>query len=1593
MQVVVFQGHAFPEDFFTPEEGLIWLDRKWQQKLDIATAQKHFQQNVRSVINRALRNLAERQQARATAHYLLRSLAELLNWKLGDKPEYVETSEGEEEVGYAVFVDGNEPLLFVRTLVPDASFDSPPEGRHRRFAPTLAMERALREKAHNFGILLNGTSLRLLHFEGGMRSWMEVDLTAIGDGTKDGEKAWMLLWAFLRAEALKQKYLQEAVKEAQSHAQKVGEDLGWQVQEAIKTFISAVINHPENAQIKSQLVNQLPDLYEQTLCFFYRLLFILYAEARGLLPLDLPFYRDGYSLARWAKWAFENRDRLTDSGCFLEATIKALFRLLWEGADLGHVGKIPAYKGNLFDPNATSLLNSVRIGDRSLAEVMIRLTYRQTPQGWQRVSYRNLAVEHIGSVYETLLEFQPEVAKETMWEVQVNGRTEVLNKEQMREVLSRRPCENPEQIGDSELESFARRNQSRSRNQKTLRVIKKLRTGEVFLRTGFRRKQTGTYFTHPALVNFLVRKTLEPLVEGKSPEELLQIKIVDPAMGSGHFLVAACRFLAERLLAGYKQRFEEVQKLNPDSPEVEIFSMAQIPRQLARFWHDDERALAVCKLLVANHCLYGVDKNPLAVDLAKVTLWIETAAVDQPLTFLDHRFKVGDSLLGIWFERILPPKNWLLSRSQTKFREALVHLREIDNLVEENPANLEDLMNAYRAMEEVLQPFWQLHQIAVGAELNKEKGRCENTENQWQQAILAGKLEEALELGKQFRRVGEENSAFSWELAFPDVFFKPDGTPKENPGFDAVLGNPPWDKVKPQELEFYADYDPLIGDYQGQSRKDRIKELQRLFAGLKQKWDEYENAIKAYSAFLTRSGVYRYQFATLCSSCNALLPEFHCPKCNAPTPMDEKCAFCGTTLFGRAKLMTCPECGADLKAKDALRKTGGDPDLYRFFAERAWQLVKRGGFVGFLLPAAFYSTEGATALRRLLLEKSQMTACFSFENRRRLFPIDSNYKFATVIWQKGRKTNEFPAAFMLHDPEFLDLPETSPERLRRQVNLTTAFIERTSPGYRLFLEVKNELERRLADRLHRKFPRLGEKLTSTWNVKFTTELHMTQDSYLFRTAEQLEQNLAQKVEPDPKNQQGGIYYRTPDEATYQQFGYRVVYVPHYDFKIALPKDAIPNKSAEEIERELWAEFEKEEKQERRRMRPWESRRPRKESMLREVLTRGLVCDDEYVPLYEGKMVHQFDPAAKAYVSGEGKRQVWQPLDWNEKHLKPHFFVSRKLFAALLPEQVRFRATLSGINASTNERTLQVAVLPPSFVCGHALRVVVADEEHLLPLLWTAIANTFACDWLLRVRVKENIDFFMLAQLPMPRLSAESGLGGELVVLAARLNCVIPELAELWEEVAKHYPEAMHSKWQLPDEQTPEDLKAKLPVLDPTERQFLRARIDALVADAYGLSVQEFAYILSTFPLLDRNEPPLPMRRSDIGNPDAKTEPKSTVTRDLALFAFMLHKGWQPSPFGQSNPHFHRWLCEKLGVSVEVCRGASESDKLPQIPADLAEWFAREVPEAQVPEMGEIRDLEERLFVAIKKLGATAYIPTQRGGEEESEEETVEDGEQ
>jgi hypothetical protein len=304
---------------------------------------------------------------------------------------------------------------------------------------------------------------------------------------------------------------------------------------------------------------------------------------------------------------------------------------------------------------------------------------------------------------------------------------------------------------------------------------------------------------------------------------------------------------------------------------------------------------------------------------------------------------------------------------------------------------------------------------------------------------------------------------------------------------------------------------------------------------------------------------------------------------------------------------------------------------------------------------------------------------------------------------------------------------------------------------------------------------------------------------------------------------------------------------------------------------------------------------------------------------------------------------------------------------MFPGQQRFRAGFLGVNSATNERTLQSAVVPSIAVCGNAVPTVsTAPDDPRVALLWAALANSFISDWLIRVRVKENLNFVFIAQLPMPRLSPDGQVGREMVVLSARLNCVLPEFAELWEQVAQRYPDDLSAQWRLPQDRNDPDFD-RLPCIDPTERQFLRARLDALAADAYGLTAPEFAYILTTFPLLDRDQPPL------------EGEEQSTVTRDLALCAYMLHKGWQPSPFGKAHPEFHQWLCEKLGITNSSLKATSTET----IPYDLAAWFTENVPEAQVPKMGEIRDLEKRLYVAIKTLNAVAYIPTRGEQEEET----------
>ena len=877
---------------------------------------------------------------------------------------------------------------------------------------------------------------------------------------------------------------------------------------------------------------------------------------------------------------------------------------------------------------------------------------------------------------------------------------------------------------------------------------------------------------------------------------------------------------------------------------------------------------------MAGYCIYGVDKNALAVELARVSMWLATAASDHPLTFLNHRLVCGDSLLGVTTDELLRPftdkitklrKAPALTGSaddgdlpfffskpdlETHMRRAFHWLHEIERIEAQRPGDFQDQQTAFLTMQQELADFIDAHRLRIGRAFFDEGDPAWNPElfNRWLQEIhdhgtpseeLRAKAAEAI--GK-----GEAVGAFCWELAFPEVYFEPDPDRdgirrRERPGFDAVVGNPPWDKVQPAQKEFYGQFDPAIRDFQGQNLKKRVAQLAPPRSDTRRQWEEYNDLQTRLAHLLLRGGVYRHQVVEVNGE-----------------------------------------------------KTGGKPDLFKFFLERNHQLVRGAGRIGMLLPAGLYSLEGVTGLRRMLLSETRVDSLYSYENAfEKFFPgVDSRMKFVALALQRAEANDQsFPAAFMLRDETFLTLPEG--ERRSRSVQITSDFIRRTNPAYLSILELRDEHERELVDRIYREVPPLIRKLDGdgAWNVEFHRELNMTDDAWRFRRRDWL---LERACEPD------GSGFRARDAEWYQA---------RSDMFIPGSRWVVPDGTKYRIQSYPP---------------PEDTRRSRNRAVAVQsvsgFLLRARAEDDNempivpgslYVPLYEGRMVQQFDHAAKAYVSGEGRGAKWRDLPLSAKALVPHFYVDATNSCLSL------RAGFCEVTGQTNERSLMATVLPHCHPAGNKIPIAhISDDREVHKLAWASVANSVVMDFLIRQKISTTINFFYLETSPFYRPAAGSPAFNRLAELTARLVSITPEI-------------------QLAE-----------PALDLRERASIRAEIEAIVADLYHLSPAEFGYILTTFPLLDRDQPPLDgdlyVRWNKKGQP--KPEPRSYVTRDTALLAYFQKKG--------------------------IAR-----------PADLADWYRREVridmDDDNCPfRMGEIRSLEARVEAA-RRRGAIAYIPSQK----------------
>ena len=894
-----------------------------------------------------------------------------------------------------------------------------------------------------WGILTNGARWRL--YWAGARSvseqFFEFDLAAVLGSPHDGQEVlgteervhWLnVFWLVFRREA----FLPDSADEPTFHERAIAE--ARYHRERVATSLSAVVFESVFPDLVRALAEAAPDapldeVRDAGLVVLYRLLFVLYAEDRDLLPVRDSRY-DDYALRDRVRGDIGRRKDEGDVFSVAAARYWSAFDDLCRAIDQGDASiGLPPYNGGLFDRDGAPLLSRVRLGDAVMAAVIDALSFERTPLGRRYINYRDLGVQQLGSIYERLLE---------------------------REVVRE--------------------------------------DGNIVVRPNvFARKDSGSYYTPDDLVDLIVREAVGPLVDSRmeafaaeasdlaSPqvpddrrmgrlkrldpaERTLELKVCDPSMGSGHFLVNLVDYLADRVIEAMAEA-EAIQDgyLSPLAERIDGIRLTIMDNAEDRGWTFDPAQLDdrhIVRRMVLKRCVYGVDKNPMAVELAKVSLWLHTFTVGAPLSFLDHHLRCGDSLFGAWVKpaiRRAEERNSLFLRGPLKrATRAAAPMQIIEGLTDAEIAEAHRSADIFAEVSEMTAPLHAFMSLLHAFDwLGIRKGPVKAAFLKWldgsfgdQIAIAQGEPfdSEDADLPHLMDALGLAASErfLNWQVAFPGVWSDWEAK-KLTGGFDAVIGNPPWDRMKLQQVEWFASRRREIAMApRAADRKRMIAELQKAEDPLAEDFRLASERAVAGARVARTSGDY--------------------------------------PLLAR-----------------------GDLNLYSLFVERAMTLVKPDGMVGLLVPSGIASDKMAAPFFKSVATEGRLKALYDFENRRTrydttpFFPdVDSRFKFCAFVASPAPGNEPARCAFFLQDVSETGDPEqcfplSAADFARVNPNTCTAPIFRTRRDA--------ELTTAIYDRLPVLVDRSSGEAVKAWPVKYSTMFHMTNDSGLFRTRSELEE--------------------------------------------------------------------------------------------------------------------------------------------------------------------------------------------------------------------------------------------------------------------------------------------------------------------------------------------------------------------------------------------------------------------------------------------------------------------------------------------------------
>lgn len=1217
----------------------------------------------------------------------------------------------------------------------------------------LSAVEVLSDRRIRFGILTNGSLWRLYDQRATSRAedFLEIDLAALlaaslpwrapdllnPDGAEQAHGIRLFLVLFGRntiaADAAGNVTLAGLLDENRRFEARLTDDLASRVFNDVYAQLAGALSaaDPQRPAVMGEAY--LAELRDAAQTYLYRLLFVLYAEDRDLLPTRHPGY-DDYSLDKRLRGEIAARLDKADAFSATRKDLDRHLRGLCEQIDKGDksIG-LPPYNGGLFAEARSPLLNRAILPDAAFAPIFDALSRTTGPDGQRRrLNYRDLSVQHLGSIYERLLDF----------DLVADGTA----------IAAR-------------LQPFARKN-------------------------------TGSYYTPESLVMLVIRRTVGPLLAerkaafaeaaaalagGTAPKadrltklaaldpasKFLDLKICDPAMGSGHFLVSLVDYLADATLAAMAEAPDLVGFADYASPlgarleavRLRIRELADANGWAVRDEQLDQRQLV--RRMILKRVIYGVDKNPMAVELAKLSLWLHSFTVGAPLSFLDHHLRCGDSLFGEWVRPAmdrLSGGGLFANNAVAAAQGAIAGMARVEELTDSDVAEVHESAAQYRAIQDATAPLramldtlhgyqWQGSDVdnarkgqkaakkraTKGATMAERQAgaadlvvleRRANALNVWLEggfgdpvdaaATFYGKAHDpdaALALLGKAAAIAAEERFFHWEVGFPGVWKNWTSAQPEG-GFDAIIGNPPWDRLKLQEIEWFEARAPGI------AKAQRASDRKRMIADLAKADDPLADT-----------------FAKVAERAEQAMRM-------AGRKVEDGGQF---PLLG-----------------------GGDVNLYSLFVERAHRLVKRDGMVGLLVPSGIAADLGAAAFFRSLSTTGRLSTLLDFENRAHkpdgFFPdVDSRFKFCAIIAGGEART------FLFAECGFY-LSGTDDAALAKQTYvMTAADFERVNPNTGNAPIFRTPRDAELTSAIYARVPVLVDRRhkppRTSWPVRYSTLFHMANDSGLFRTAEEL----------------------------------------------------ASNEGAWPIELNRWKS-----------------------------------ASGEWHPLFEGKMVQGFDHRAADITINE--ENVFRPGQQSSlsaaDHAKPERFAQPRYWVQVgdndWPVTTEWALAIKDVTASSNIRTVIAAIIP-KVGAGHTLPLIIPDPAANLArpdavfqqVALAANLNAMAFDYSARQKVNTNhLVWYLLEQLPfLPPTAYAQPIGAmtaaDLVKREVlRLTYTAHDLAAFARDLGHDGPPFA---W------------------DETDRRHRRARLDALFFHMYGIGREHADYILSTFPIVERED--------------------------------------------------------------------------------------------------------------------------------------------